>query len=321
MNRTVNELVKDQKLLTTFEDNVLDNVLQVMAKNHVSSLPVLVKPEEGTSLHEGPRYPLAFIDVLDIVAYLVQVSQRPMTSLRTGEATLLTTEDMHQMNVLAQSIKVAQVREVMDLADGSPMIALKGTVSIRKVITAFSSGNAHYRLPVVDDQGNLLAVLTQSQMIRSLARDLGDSQQLKNAKVSDLKYTDLQHMKMVPKSQPAINAFIQMHKEHLSSVAVVDDKGLVVDNLSATDLKGLLRSNLPQLRSPVDAFLTYARGLADTPRDRLVSCNVNSSLGDVMKMIVKEDVHRVYVLDAQGKPTGVISLTDLLLYLPKIDNL
>lgn len=225
------------------------------------------------------------------------------------------------MNVLAQSIRVAQVREVMDLADDSPMIALKGDVPIRKVITNFTTGNAHYRLPVVDDQGNLLAVLTQSQMIRCLTRDLADSQPLQKTKVSDLRYTDIKQMKTVPKSMPAINAFIQMQKEHLSSMAVVDDKGVIVDNLSATDLKGILRTDLPQLRSPVDQFLLFSRGKAETPRDGLVNCDMNASLGDVMKKIVKEDVHRAYVLDAQGKPNGVLSLTDILLHLPKIEDL
>jgi len=321
MHKPVNELVRDQQLLTTFEDNVLDNVLKVMAENRVSSLPVLAKPEEGQSLREGPRYPLAFIDVLDIVAYLANVSQRPLTSLRTGEATLLTTDDVKQMHVLAQSIKVAQVREVMDLADCSPMIALNGDVSIRKVITNFSTGAAHYRLPVVDKQGNLQAVLTQSQIVRSLAKDLGDSEKLRNVKVSKIKYTDIKELKKVPKTMPAINAFIQMHQAKLSSIAVEDEKGDIVDNLSATDLKGLLRADLAQLRSPVEAFLNYSRGLAGKTSQGLVSCDTNTSLGDVLKRIDKEGVHRVYVRDAQGKTTGVLSLTDILLHLPKVEDL
>jgi len=158
-------------------------------------------------------------------------------------------------------------------------------------------------------------------MIRVLARELGDSEQLKNTKLSKIKYTDLKDIKKVPKSMPAINAFIQMHKANLSSLAVEDEKGNIVDNLSASDLKGLLRAKLPQLREPLESFLSTSRGLSGKPREGLVSCDANTSLGDVLKKIDKEDVHRVYVLDAQGKPTGVLSLTDILLHLPKIENL
>lgn len=48
------------------------------------------------------------------------------------------------------------------------------------------------------------------------------------------------------------------------------------------------------------------------PEVRLVTCQASSSLGGVMAQMVEAAVHRVYVTDAEGAPTAVVTPTDIL---------
>jgi CBS domain-containing protein len=60
----------------------------------------------------------------------------------------------------------------------------------------------------------------------------------------------------------------------------------------------------------------YARSRARTPGEEvgqsLVLCRPGSSLSEVVAMLVASKVHRVYVVDEQERPVGVVTITDVL---------
>jgi CBS-domain-containing membrane protein len=72
-------------------------------------------------------------------------------------------------------------------------------------------------------------------------------------KVADVDMTV--QIKGVSPHTSAIDAFIIMQQENLSSLAIIDEQGRLVDNLSASDLKGIaFEPNLKSLTKPLPDF-------------------------------------------------------------------
>ena len=64
----------------------------------------------------------------------------------------------------------------------------------------------------------------------------------------------------VPKTSPAIEAFLTMHSLGLSALPVVDESGVLVGCCSASDLRGISPASLPVLAQPLEVFLRIVHG-------------------------------------------------------------
>ena len=95
---------------------------------------------------------------------------------------------------------------------------------------------------------------------------------------------------------------------HLSSAAIVDEHGKLVDTLSATDFLFTAQSSLKELGKPVKEYLNDAFGQR-TP----VVVGKDQVFGDVIEVLAMRDVHRVWIVDEKnGKPIGCVSMSDIL---------
>jgi CBS domain-containing protein len=72
------------------------------------------------------------------------------------------------------------------------------------------------------------------------------------------------------------------------------------------------------LYQPIKSFLNIRGDMNDRvlmgnlPKYEPVTINMNDKFGDVLKTVMEKRVHRVYIVDNDRKPTGVVSLRDLL---------
>jgi CBS domain-containing protein len=116
--------------------------------------------------------------------------------------------------------------------------------------------------------------------------------------------------KIVKHSIIAADAFKQIGKNCCMGLAVVDDNGVLIGNISATDLKGVTRNNCPILNSSVQEFITrdQKRGWWERP----ISIDLNDSLYHTIHQFVSLGIHRMYVVDDQQRPIGEVSLRDVM---------
>jgi CBS-domain-containing membrane protein len=110
-------------------------------------------------------------------------------------------------------------------------------------------------------------------------------------------------------NEVAITGFQRMANEGVSSLAIIDKDGCFVSNLSQSDLRGLTSNLIQRVRMPVLDFLKEAHQGAVPP---VVGINEETPLCDVMTKMLESKVHRVWILDSNNKPTGVISMTDVI---------
>jgi len=139
-------------LLTVQPDTLLQDAVQMLAKNRISGLPVVTQAGELVGILSesdlmwqatGAQLP-AYIMLLDSVIYLKNPARY--------------TEELHK--ALGQT-----VREVMS---HEKPITTRPTTTLRDAAQVMHHRKVT-RLPVLDDAGNLVGILTQGDIVRALA--------------------------------------------------------------------------------------------------------------------------------------------------------
>jgi CBS domain-containing protein len=104
-------------------------------------------------------------------------------------------------------------------------------------------------------------------------------------------------------------------------VAVVDNKGKLMGSLSASDVKGSLDGNIfTDFYLPITMYLDkchpqFQRENAEHP----VTCMWDDTIEDVLAKLIKRKVHRLFIVDEEGRPVDTISLCDVITVLQKTD--
>jgi CBS domain-containing protein len=94
----------------------------------------------------------------------------------------------------------------------------------------------------------------------------------------------------------------------VSTLAVVDDKGKLVGNLSPSDYAAVNFTNIDTLQFPVGRFLSDYKPTSLKP----ITVPQTTSLYAALEAIVANHVHSLWVVDKEGKPTNSLSLTDIM---------
>lgn len=107
-------------------------------------------------------------------------------------------------------------------------------------------------------------IVSQSDMLRLLERNKDHFSDVLSASVSDLGLAD-KPVVCVPSDMTAVHAFASMFAFNVTSVGVVDHRqgGILVANLSASDLRGIKPKDFPVLSSPVLSFLRQKQALSN----------------------------------------------------------
>jgi len=133
MNKTAKDLLQGQQLAWVRPSDLVDRALQTMAKNDVSSLPVVAT--EG----DKPQGPLkGFIDVVDLVAFLADVGSRTLTNpYGIGESKRITTDDLHILTRRSKEFRVTNVEDVIDFSQRNPSHKVREDISLKDLLQLF----------------------------------------------------------------------------------------------------------------------------------------------------------------------------------------
>jgi CBS-domain-containing membrane protein len=122
---------------------------------------------------------------------------------------------------------------------------------------------------------------------------------------------------LVRATDKALLAFQTMSEKGVTGLGVVDAHGKLVDVISARDLRGLTidAASFYRLYSTVGELKNALRAnKPDTPWG-LITAQPTTTYEEIVNLLVVNKVHRVFIVDAQGKPTKCVCLSDVLLQL------
>ncbi|XP_071748514.1 5'-AMP-activated protein kinase subunit gamma-1 isoform X2 [Lepeophtheirus salmonis] len=181
--------------------------------------------------------------------------------------------------------------------------------------------NKVHRLPVIDpDTNNVLCILTHKRLLRFLfiyIYTLPKPQFLAKS-VFELNVGTYENIETARPSTRIIEALHKFVNKKISALPIVNNDGKLVDIYAKFD-------NLAAEKTyeNLDISLEEANEYRNGWFEGVHKCKQTDSLFDVMKNIVKAEVHRLVVVDDDDKVIGIISLSDLLAFLvmkPSIFN-
>jgi CBS domain-containing protein len=301
-NLKLRDVVQAKNLLSVNSHQTTEEVLQILNKNKITAVPVL----------EGKKV-LGIVDTLDILAFLVETCCKPLTDPGSAyESGALNSDDLLMIQRRTKEFKMHQVMDLLGNARSrNTFIALNEDTSLLKAMDHFKQGI--HRIALINSAGNYIGIFSQIDFIDFLLKNpdkvipgfKGDYDLL-NINVGEKEVVS------APLTITAFEGFYLMHKKGVSSLAVVGQFGQLIGVLSASDLKFEVGKDLRILNSKIQEYLNLVHAENGKPLDYLMSVNQKARVKDVLQIISKERIHRVFICNDSGVPLQVASLTDLI---------
>ncbi|GAB5360564.1 hypothetical protein AAMO2058_000638700, partial [Amorphochlora amoebiformis] len=165
------------------------------------------------------------------------------------------------------------------------------------------------------------SIVTQSDVVKYLHQHKKEMGKKLETKIEDLAMYTPNKVVCVTSDMTAMEAFHIMFNKNLSCVGITNDDGVLIGNLSASDLRGLDAGRFSSLFMSVGDFLRIAKALsrpfATVLKSKLndlrtITVPIGSTFESLLDLLVKNRVHRAYVVDKKFMPVGLITLSDVL---------
>jgi 5'-AMP-activated protein kinase regulatory gamma subunit len=283
-------LTPNRKIVTVHYDEEVKILLKKLADANVISA-IITDP----SIKPGV---LGFVDVLDLLVFIVDNI--------SNEIQDITKESIQNLKWAGQCFSRTIAGELINYSQSDPYKTITNQTLLLEVVTLFAG--EYKRLAVVE--GNkIVNVISQSDIIEFLTTCgvyIG-SKILKTIK----EILTPSGVATVNEKMNIISTLRYMKNIKVSGVAVVDDHHRIIANFSATDLIGLTEDNFHLLSLSIKEFVYKIHGFPKPP----VFVLPNDSIETVMLKLVVHKVHRVYIVNPEMKPIGIITLTDIMKFL------
>jgi len=312
------QVLRTKQLGTLFVDRVsvlsvskLDTIgsaFETLSSHRISSVPVC-------SVHK--RTFTHFIDIVDIVAYVVQELGHPEQGMPLTK--IPTVAKLPDFTVNAVNWAHAHVKV--------PYEPMDDKASVSHALEWMKKTGAA-RIPVIDSAGELQTIVTESGILKFLAANIDQfpqrTQSLQQLSLATSQFNSIQN------TARAIDAFRLIAKNRVGAVAVLNDSREIVGNISATDLRVINSTGgyAPTLFLPANLFVR----LRDDPASATalpVVATPESTLEEVITkfitykcvpplLLLQETqlvlcrIHQIYVTKSGSGQTGeVCGMVDL----------
>jgi len=248
--------------------------------------------------NNGESY-VGFVDMLDIICYVFS--------------------NMKDKDESARKINFIQtpIREIVNFSKMNPWCPVYTGKPLLSIMDMFSSIVKLQRIPIIDDQGKVLSVISRSKVIEFLNFTIKNFGSIANKQVFTC--FPAKHVESISCDMSVFDAFNVIYTKKISGLAVVNAQGALVGNVSASDMKSIVVADLyNELRQPLNLLMKRSSDIFGKPF-RALYCYPDDTLQQVLQIFVNENIHRCYIMDKNKKPMGVISLGDMIELLERID--
>ncbi|XP_048004452.1 uncharacterized protein LOC125240562 isoform X3 [Leguminivora glycinivorella] len=197
---------------------------------------------------------------------------------------------------------------------GSSLVSIGPDSSLYDAIRILISNRIH-RLPVIDPEtGNVLYILTHKRILRFLFLYINElpKPSYLQCKVRELQIGTLRDIETATEDTSIIDALSKFVNRRVSALPLVDAEGRLKDIYAKFDVINLAAE---KTYNNLDVSLKTANEHRNEWFEGVQKCTLDETLYEVMERIVRAEVHRLVVVNEEDKVVGIISLSDLLMYL------
>jgi CBS domain-containing protein len=270
----------------------LEEAIQTLANHNILSAPVFDP--------EAENY-LGFIDVLDILKAVLAIYSEAKEP--TEIAWMPFCQDLETLSHRGVRFAMKSVKNIIDFSKVDPYFPVFGHGTLLQLMEVFAKG-VHRTAIVEENNFRPQKLVSQSDIINAIVKQTN----LGNWGFNTVKELNLGSNIVItmPEDAQAIQCFYLMFFHKISAVGIVSKEGKLIGNLSASDIRGLRHDNFASLLQPVMKFLEKS------PKRSPITCKMNTTFETVLLKLSFFRIHRMWIVDDEDKPIGLISLTDIM---------
>jgi len=256
----------------------INEALKILYSNQLLVAPVL---------NSESRLCTGMIDAMDMLGYVLSVPMDAPTW--ASEVSLRFTTPIYR---------------AIDFCGRDPVVTVNESTRLSEVISAYFRRGVK-RVLVQNATSNIVGILTQSDAVNFIKKIMGNNPRSDLGKLGSRHLRDLDFTKKViciQETSNLLSAFQMIVANRVTSVAVIDDNGALKGNVSSTDFQNINSGNFQGLATNLKAYLTV---------NPVMATRETSFLG-ALQLIQDGKVHRIYVVDDNDVPIGLLSMTDIL---------
>eukprot|EP00003_Mantamonas_plastica_P020218 TRINITY_DN3268_c0_g1_i1.p1 TRINITY_DN3268_c0_g1~~TRINITY_DN3268_c0_g1_i1.p1 ORF type:complete len:313 (-),score=111.13 TRINITY_DN3268_c0_g1_i1:26-934(-) len=286
---TIKDLVGESREIVTVKtsDNI-DHLLRTLSESHVSACPVVNKEGEVQGV----------VDMMDVVHYIAKV-------LPNEEE--LSADQLGSLEIAGRAIALELVEDIMNASGADPYIPVYLESTANEVVSFFAAGTQ--RCPVLDHEDKLVNIVAQSDVVKVLAKEGKGHIKLSGDKtIKELNLHKTSKLIHCHEGTTVMKAISRIDRKGVHGLAIIDQDKKLTGTFSSADLESILKDDLPNLTMGVVEFLEKY-----SPDSLNVSVlQEDSTLADALELFATSNVHRLWVLDEDYKPEGVVSMSDIM---------
>jgi len=280
---------KNRKVLAVTSQTTVKDTLQILKDNNILACPVI----------ESGKF-VGFVDVLDICGAILaewKAQSRKLWQPTQRESGWPTMEELLK----------APISKLVNFSAWDTVVPVRNDHTVQEIIQfMINQSFSVHRVVVTNAKNEFVNIITQSDLVK-FAHDHVEKFPYKDQPVKNLPL--IRSCVMVSIDSPVSDALDILYTNRVSGIALVDYEGKLSGNLSASDLRGILPDAFDFFTGSTLQFLCKATSSA--PHAPL-TCKESTTFSQLLKLITSSRIHRVYVVDDNDRPLGVISLSDIL---------
>jgi predicted transcriptional regulator len=270
--------IQEQHLIYFKSNQNIQQVLHDLVKNHILSAPVYDIQKK--------QY-IGMIDFRDFAELLLSLYIKGENEITTAGS-------------------------LSDMSGTNPFSPIQNNCSLLEVLREFNVKNIH-RMPVIEkDPHKILYILSPSFIVSWFAKNLDKFSDFMNFSVKEVNLgglaNDLSQVLTIKEEETVLAAFSLIAKYNIHGIAVISKEGKLIGNISVRDLKYIIEESMDNLKLSIHHFFKKITGT----RPPLVYCYPTTKFVDVIKLIDDSKVHRIHVINQEGKPIDIITPSNIL---------
>jgi len=311
-SHTVSELVKTPfHLISVHEDSTIAEVVNTLRYHNILSVPI--RGSQGDFV--------GMVDMLDLVTACVT---------KFATVSLLSFVSFPQMEEFTRK----PVKDLMFISGRGQWKSIIESASLLELSRLLSERDLH-RVSVLEEsnseknysksEGKVIGIVSQWMLVEFLFKNRAYlPESILKEKIESM--ARLNEVENINYCEFMIRGFQKIWDREVSAIAVVDEQERLVGCLSASDLKNIsiepIGELIHSLYRPIKDFLllrAYSREYERKEGDlrslnemQAIFVTVNHSFEQVMQLVLEHHIHRVFLIDNQRRPIGVISLRELI---------
>lgn len=250
-----------------------------------------------------------FFDVVDAIVALVNKCREEKESKLTPPSTDLNTDDLTILAARANEFTLTRLDKVVDLSKNNAYYPIRQDQSLRDAINIFVKGV--HRVAITDVKNDVVSQLSQSDLIAWLLEDPKRIPAGRGLTKAGEMHWLHKRVSTVRKNVQTYRAFEVLQSSGHNAVAVVDDMDRICGVLSASDAKLIDWSiSFDELLLPVHEFLERVQ--PKRKASDVITAGADTQLRDILSLMHTNQVHRVFIVDADQKIQAICTMTDII---------